>query len=174
MNRIEKRLAKKAIGKRILNHPVAKRMEKNIKRHGLTATEVYRLDGDTPDEARYFDVFSMREWATQNCEVVPLAYDWDRANRLLDRDAVSFDHIRDHTVKNNLSPVIIGRHAAGQGEDQMLDGAHRYIAAGVAAVAAGMEGEVFPIPAYILQPDEWSQFLIPLEVAKAFRFDAHY
>lgn len=174
MNRIDKRLAKKAIGKRILNHPAAKRMERNIKRYGQAATEVYRLDGATADANLYFDVFSMRQWAATHCQIVPLAYDWDRAARLLENEAVNFDRIRDHTVKNALHPVIIGRDAAGSGEDQMLDGAHRYIAAGAAAVAIGMEGQVFPIPAYILQSDQWRQFLIPLDIAQAFHFDAHY
>lgn len=174
MSRNERRLAKKAIGKGVLNHPVAKRMERNIKRYGKEATEVYRLDGATPDDNLYFDVFSMREWAAVNCQIVPLAYDWDRAARLLEREAVSFEHIRDHTIKGNLRPVIIGRNAAGPGEDQMLDGAHRYIAAGAAATAAGLNGTVFPIPAYVLEPDEWRQFLVPLHIAKAFHFDEHY
>lgn len=151
-----------------------KRMKRNMREGGDEATEVYRLDGETPNEHLYFDVFSMRKWALANAEEVGVTLDWNRAERLITSGAVDPDRIKDHTIRNTMHPVIIGRDAAGPGQDQILDGAHRYVAAALGATAAGMAGVPIPLPAYVLRPDEWRPFLIPHFIAQALRFDVQY
>lgn len=171
-NRNERRANKKALGKGILDHPAVKRFRRNMKRVGREALEVYRIDGDTPDQHVYFDVFSMREWSIANLEIVGMPLDWERAEQLVASGAVDRDHIAGHTIQTHAQPIIVGRQAAGDDGDQILDGAHTYVALALAATAAGQGGQPVPVPTYLLEPDQWRQFVIPNRVAKALEFDA--
>ena len=166
---------KRQIGSRILDHPAVKRIKRNLREGGGdAATEVYRLDGATPDEHRYFDVYSMRKWSYDNLEMVGTFLDWGRANHLIESGAVDNERIMDHTLQNPMHPIIIGVDACGPGNDQVLDGAHRYVATALAATAAGMAGQPVPMPAYFLEPNQWPEFLIPIHIAKALKFDLRY
>lgn len=174
-SRYERRQLKKQIGRRVLDHPVMKRMKRNLREGGGdAATEVYRIDGDTPDQHLYFDVYSMRKWAIANVEEVTTFLDWERAERLITSGAIDRSRISEHTIQNQMEPIIIGIGAAGSGNDQILDGGHRYVAYALAATASGFAGAPLPLPAYPLTPDQWKQFLIPRFVAQALRFDAKY
>ena len=172
ISRNERRLNKKATGKGILEHPAVKRFRRNLKRVGREALEVYRIDGDTPDQHVYFDVFSMREWSIANVEKVASPLDWDRAEQLVASGAVDREHITTHTIQNDARPIIVGRLAAGEDGDQILDGAHTYVAMAMAATASGQAGQSVPIPTYLLEPDQWRQFVIPNHIARALEFDA--
>lgn len=159
----------------ILNDPSIQRMMLNLSSGaGEAATEVYRLDGKTPDKNLYFDVFSMREWAAINAEKVMSTICWDRVKRLVSNGAIDVDRLMNHTVNEKMEPIIIGADVAGPDNDQILDGAHRMVAYALAAASAGLEGAPLPLPAYFLQPDEWKQFLIPTIVAKALHFDVGF
>lgn len=65
----------------------------------------------------------------------------------------------------------MGRDAAGIGNDQILDGAHTYVAMALGATASGLAGQPVPIPAFLLEPDQWKRFVIPHHIAKALNFD---
>ncbi len=170
-SRNERRLDKKALRKTVINHPVGKRIARNLKHAGTAATEVYRIDGDTPDQHVYFDVYSMRTWAMANLEPAVMPMDWERAEGLIKSGAVDRRRIMDHTIQHDIRPVIVGRHAAGIGNDQILDGAHTYVAMALAATASGLAGQPVPIPAFLLLPDQWRRFVIPNHIAKALNFD---
>jgi hypothetical protein len=116
----------------------------------------------------------MRKWATENAEMVVSSLDWERVEQLIASGAVDRNRIMDHTVHHQMDPIIIGIDAAGPGDDQILDGGHRFVAYAMAAAAAGMGGAPLPLPAYALQPNEWRQFLIPRFIAEAMNFDAKY
>jgi hypothetical protein len=171
-SRTERRLNRKSWGKGIIDHPSMRRMSRNAKRAGRAAFEVYRIDGDLPKQHAYFDVFSMREWAEKQVVRVVTLLDWERAARLIQSGVVDKARIADHTLQTDIRPVIIGRDAAGPGDDQLLDGAHTYVAVALAATASGQQGQPTPLHAYILEPTQWRQFLIPNHVAKALNFDA--
>ena len=171
-DRNERRLNKKALGKGVLNHPAVKRMKRNFRRAGRDALEVYRVDGEKPEQHVYFDVFSMREWAIAHMTVKAMEMDWERAEHLVATGAVDRDHIAQHTVQTELRPIIVGRGAAREGNDRILDGAHTYVAIALAAVASGRAGQGVPVPAYLLQPDQWRRFVIPNHIAKTLNFDA--
>lgn len=171
-SRNERRINRKSFGKGVLDHPVMKRIHRNLKRVGREALEVYRVDGETPDQHVYFDVFSMREWAIANVKVEAMDMDWERAEHLVTTGAVDRQHIAEHTVQTEARPIIVGRNAAREGNDQILDGAHTYVAIALAASASGRAGQPVPVPAYLLQPDQWRRFLIPSRIAKALDFDA--
>lgn len=173
--RNERRQIKKQFGRRVLEHPAMKRMKRNLRAGGgNAATEVYRIDGDTPDQHLYFDVYSMRKWAVDNVEEVVTFLDWERAESLIASGAIDRSRITEHTIHNKMEPIIIGLDAAGFGNDQILDGGHRYVAYALAATASGFAGAELPLPAYPLTPDQWKQFLIPRFVAKALGFDTKY
>lgn len=173
--RNERRLLRKKVGRRVLDHPVMKRMKRNLRDGGGdAATEVYRIEGKTPDEHRYFDVYSMRKWAVENLEEVITFLDWERAERLISSGAIDHSRITEHTIHNQMEPIIVGIEAAGPGNDQILDGGHRYVAYALAATAAGLAGAPLPLPAYSLTPQQWKQFLIPRFIAAELGFDAKY
>lgn len=174
-NRNERRQLKKGIGRRVLDHPVMKRMKRNLREGGgEAATEVYRLNGPTPKEHLYFDVYSMRMWAIEYAEQVVSSLCWERVERMISSGAVDPQRIMTHTMHREMDPIIIGVDAAGAGEDHILDGAHRFVAYALAASSAGLVGQPLPLPAYLLKPDEWREFLIPHFVAQALNFDAKY
>ncbi len=103
-SRNERRLDKKALRKTVINHPVGKRIARNLKQAGTAATEVYRIDGDTPDQHIYFDVYSMRTWATVNLEPAVMPMDWERAEDLIRSGAVDRHRLMDHTIQHDARP----------------------------------------------------------------------
>ncbi|WP_408076846.1 hypothetical protein [Sphingomonas plantiphila] len=150
-------------------------MKRNLREGGGdAATEVYRISGSTPDKHLYFDVYSMRKWAMANVAEVTTFLDWGRAERLISSGAIDRNRITEHTIHNQMEPIIIGIGAAGPGNDQILDGGHRYVAYALGATAAGLAGAPLPLPAYPLTPDQWKQFLIPRFIAQTLGFDANY
>lgn len=169
-SRTDRRLQKKSL-KGIADHPAMKRMERNLKKFGRAALEVYRLDGETPDQHVYFDVYSMREWCVVNLTVLSTPIDWERAEQLVESGAVDREHIARTTIQQERRPIIVGRGAGREG-DQILDGGHTYVAIALAATAAGQAGEPISVPAYLLAPEQWQRFVIPTRIAKALDFDA--
>jgi hypothetical protein len=172
--RNERRQIKKEVGRRVIEHPVTRRMMRNLREAGEAATEVFRLDGDTPDRHLYFDVYSMRKWSEAHGELVVSSLCWDRVERMMSNGAIDPDRLANHTMQQKMDPIIIGIDAAGPGDDQILDGSHRFVAYAIAASAAGFAGMPLPLPAYALTPDQWRRFLIPHFIAKAMKFDANY
>ncbi|WP_139383947.1 hypothetical protein [Novosphingobium mathurense] len=151
-----------------------KRMRINLREAGDAATEVYRLERQSPEEHLYFDVYTMRKWTLGNLSVVGTFLDWGRADHLITSGAVDPDRIKDHTILATPEPIIIGVNVCGPGNDQVLDGAHRYVTCALAAAAMGLQGQPVPMPAYFLEPEQWKKFLIPNFIAKALRFDENY
>ena len=64
-----------------------------------------------------------------------------------------------------MHPIIIGIAAAGPGNDQIPDGAHRVVAAALAAASVGMVGP-YPAPGISADAQQWKQF-IPRFVAQS-------
>lgn len=87
--------------------------------------EVFRLDDDGTGNPIYFDVRALREWTRANMETVSLAVEPARAQRFVETGQVELDHVMRTTIRQQPDPVILCRHAAGPGEDAIVDGAHR-------------------------------------------------
>jgi hypothetical protein len=149
-------------------------MKRNMRTGGIAATEVYRIDGETAEGQLYFDVYSIKQWCHQNLSIVGTWVNWERADQLVRSGAVDPERIKEYSFLNLNEPVIIGINGHGDGNDALLDGAHRYVAAALAATAAGMTGGRVPLPAYFLEPDQWRQFLIPRFVAVAMGFEENH
>lgn len=122
---IHPRQLKRQLGPKVMQHPYMKRMKQNLREAGDAATEVYRIEGGTPDQHRYFDVYAMRKWTKVNVQMVGTYLDWDRVDYLITSGAVNPDRIRDHTMLHTMEPVIIGVRACDNGSDQVLDGGMR-------------------------------------------------
>lgn len=118
-------------------------------------TEVYRLDDDGYGKPLYFNISAMRSWAQKHCEVFGLPMDMARAQRLAESGAVDPDHMFNHTMRREMIPILVCRNLVGA--DQIVDGAHRYVAACMGAATFGMD---FPVPGYVLMPEQWSKFVI--------------
>lgn len=161
--RCERQREKTKIKKKLCN-PIVRRLLKNEFDRG-TGTEVYRLDDDGTGKPMFFDISSMRKWATENCETFALPIDFERASRLVKSGAVEPDHICDHTLHNDLTPIILCSGLLGG--DQIVDGAHRYVAMCAGAAMFKLNP---PVPGYVLQPHEWRPFVIPNGVAQACGF----
>ena len=151
--------------KKKLRNPIVRRLLKNELERGGSGTEVYRLDDDGTGKPMFFDIYSMRNWADQNCETFALPVDFNRAARLVASGAVEPDHIRDHTIRTELKPIIVCTGLLDG--DQIVDGAHRYVAMCAGAAMFQLNP---PVPAYVLHPDEWKPFVIPTSVAKVCGF----
>jgi hypothetical protein len=160
-SRNERRLERKKIKKQVRN-PILRRLLRN-ELESSRGSEIYRLDDDGTGQPMYFDICAMREWAKGNLEVFAMPPDLDRARRLIESGAVEFDHIRNHTIQTDLTPILVCRHGAGPGQDQIVDGAHRFVAL---CMGAAMLEQMLPIPIYLLEPDQWRRFVIPRHVAE--------
>jgi len=159
----EKTLFRKALKKQNIADPVLRKLLRDEIERG-SGTEVYRLDDDGADHPMYFNVSAMRDWASKHCEIFSFPPDMDRARRLIESGAVDPSHIQNHTIQTEMTPIIICRGL--RNADQIVDGAHRFVAACMGAAMVGMN--VPFIPGYVLHPDEWKPFIIPQATAEAF------
>lgn len=152
---------------RAIEHPVVQRILANMRRAGVRATEVYTLAAEGSAPEVHFDVFSMREWAEQNCRPVKMTIDWARVRKLVDEGSIDGQYLLDHITSESRRPIIVGQHGAGEGRDQILDGSHTYVEAALEAASNGLEGKRVLIDAYYLQRDQWQPFIIPQSVMDA-------
>ena len=160
MNNRAERRRQLAEVKRKLRDPIVRRLvDDEVRRGGVT--EVYRLDGSDIDEPIYFNVSAMREWADGCCEIIAMPVDFERAERLLESGAIDMDRIANHTIRNNPKPIIVCRGL--RGEDQIVDGAHTFIAICMASKYSGLP---LPVPSYVLLPDQWKRFIISKHVVE--------
>lgn len=141
-----------------LRDPILRRLVENEIRRGR-GTEIYRLDADDTEGPIYFDVSTMREWAEGRCEVFALPVDFERAEKLLESGAVDQKHLRNTTIRKKMKPIIVCRGL--RGGDQIVDGAHTFVAICMGAAYTGFS---FPVPAYVLLPRQWNPFVIPQRV----------
>lgn len=154
--RIAKETAKALVGK----GATIGRLVANADEAGKS--EINRLDDDGSGNAVYFDVSSMRKWVAANLDWIHLEIELHRVERLIKSGAVDPDHIREHTLKREPEPLILLRDAAGKGEDHLVDGSHRMVA--FALISLRYTGEVPAMPAYIMLPHQWEQFVIPSDL----------
>ena len=124
-------------------------------------TEIYRLDDDGAGKPIYFDISAMRRWAEVRGETYLVRPDGDRVRRFVESGAVELDHIRNYTIKHKMAPIIICRNIGGA--DQIVDGAHRYVASWMSAQAMNMD---VPVEAFVLLAHEWRGFVVPSRLAE--------
>ena len=163
--RTESRLAKKRIKKR-LRDPLLCRFAINEIKRGKK-TEVHRMEGEAGQNPVFFDVSSMREWATQNCRIMLVPVEYDRADRLVKDGAVDLDYVYNKVLHMEPEPIIVCRGAAGENGDQLVDGAHRYVAFCIASADLALKP---PISAYVLEKEEWEQFILTASQASRLGF----
>lgn len=118
----------------------------------------------------FFDIISMRDWAKKNLEIFGLPVDYPRAEKLITSGAIDRDHIFQYTLQRKPDPLLVCRGLLDG--DQIVDGAHRFLAFCAGAV---MFGHLLPdnplFPGYVLVESQWRQFIIPNDVASEMRFD---
>ncbi|MBI0477026.1 hypothetical protein D9601_16870 [Sphingomonas sp. MA1305] len=120
--------------------------------------EVFRLEDDGTGQPLYFDVRALRAWTKANLETKSLAVEPGRAQRFIESGQVDLDHVMASTIRQQPDPVILCRHAAGPGEDAIVDGAHRYVAAAIGI--AMISGRTAGYHAYVLEPEQWRPFVL--------------
>ena len=159
MNTRSERRAEWKKVKQKLKNPLVRRILKDEMERG-SGTEVYRLDDGGNGKPLFLNISKMKTWAKENCEVFAMPVDMDRADRLVKSGAVGEDHIFDHTIKTDLTPIIVCQGMSAG--DQIVDGAHRFVAMCLGSTIFGLE---VSIPGYVLSHNEWKQFVIPNTVA---------
>jgi len=162
------------LGPGIMEHPCVLRMEKNMQEVGIQASEVYRIEGSSPDRNLYFDVYSLRKWASEHVPPNRTGLDVERLKVLIEGGAIDRERVETMPPDKILEPIIIGVAAHENGSDAILDGQHRYVAAAFAAMHLNCSIDQFPIVARFLEPEDWQQFLIPRHIAVAMQMDAAY
>jgi hypothetical protein len=163
--RNERRRKAAEIKKKLRNRQVRQLVLDELK-NGSAGTEVYRLDDDGTGKPMFFNITAMREWAEQNLEIFMMPPDFSRAERLIESGAVDRDHIMNHTVRTKPKPMLVCRGLLGG--DQIVDGAHRFVALCMGVAMFRVEGA--GLPGYVLMPDQWQKFVIPPAVARICKF----
>lgn len=162
------------LGPGIMQHPCVLRMERNMQEVGIVASEVYRIEGASPDRNLYFDIYSLRKWAHENVAPNMTGLNTARVHDLIKRGSVDLKHIEQIPPEKMQEPIIIGIAAHENGMDAVLDGQHRYVAMALQAMRYSENIEQFPIIARFIEPDQWQDFLIPRHIAVAMQMDASY
>jgi hypothetical protein len=159
------------LGPDIMQHPCMLRMERNIQEVGIQACEVYRIEGSTSDRNLYFDVYSLRKWASENAAPNMTGLDTGRLKALVEGGVIDPKRVEQMPLEKMLEPIIIGVSAHENGSDAVLDGQHRYVATAFKALHCGQRIDQFPIAARFLEPHQWQNFLIPRHIAVAIQAD---
>lgn len=164
--RNERRRNSAQIKKRLKN-PHLRRIVLAEIQNGGAGTEVYRLDDDGTGQPMFFNITEMRKWAEVNLEPLMMPPDFPRAERIIASGAVDPDHLMNHTIMTEPKPILVCQGLLNG--DQIVDGAHRFVALcmGAAFYDVGPVG----LPGYVLAPDQWRKFVIPPEVARLCKFD---
>lgn len=166
MNRVERqRLLREKLGRLALD-PIARRLLKNYRKFGPPAAEVFTQADDGTGRVRYYDVFSARLWCCGQ-PIVPVAFDWSLVAALEARGAIDQSHIAGKEFPAEAAPVIICREAF-RDEGVLIDGAHRYVLFARDRISRGLASQDCVIPAYVLEPNQWRQFVVPPKIADAF------
>ena len=168
-SRYERRKKRREIRSKLKDPRVRKMLGDELRRGGK-GTETYTVTHADTGEQIYFNISDMREWAEANLQVVPAAPNYEVAMRLVGDETVNPDYIAEHTLQTKPKPIIICRYVFGG--DQVVDGSHRFVAFCAGCAAWNLTDVYFP--AYILQPDEWQQFVIPDSVVRACGFNKSY
>ncbi|MCP3728907.1 hypothetical protein M9978_00545 [Sphingomonas sp. MG17] len=164
--RYDRRKAKRELNWKLSNQTVQKILRAELE--AGRGTEIYRLERTDNGEPRYFNISAMRPWVEANIEVGAFPLDYERAARLIQTGAVDMDHLENHTIQTELKPIIVCREGGGPAQDQIVDGAHRFVALHMGAAAFGLGGG---IPGYLVYPADWKQFLVPPKIAeRIFKF----
>ncbi len=171
MNRADRRkLRAEKLGK-VSSHPVAKRLLSNYEKYGRISAEFYTQYDDGSGKPRYFDVFSAKLWCSRHKAIVPVIIDQAFVEELCRNGSINSEHLEMIEFTQEVAPVIFLNGATNNGQI-LLDGAHRYVAFAREIKDKELEDSVRMIPAYILEPKEWKQFVIPQAVAEAFQMTA--
>ena len=167
--RYERRKKRRELQAKLKDPRVRKILVEEFKRGGA-GTETYTVTNSDTGERIYFNVSLMRDWAKANLEIVPTPPNLEVAERLVNDQTVDPDYIVERTLQTKPEPIIICRDVFGG--DQVVDGSHRFVAFCAGCVMWHLTDVYFP--AYVLQPDEWKQFVIPDTVVRACGFDKSY
>lgn len=153
-------------------HERRKAMQGQKRNHNSLETiksELYAFDDDSGLE-QWLDVLSMRKWAEIHLELVRVAIDMKRVTQIFASDAINRDHLMKHTIRHKPRPIIICTDLCKEG-DQIVDGNHTYVAAGMAAALGQQQGFKFPAPpsveGWTLSKEQWMPFIIPRSVVIA-------
>ena len=152
------------------SNQISRRLLSNYQKYGREGAEIFTQEDDGTGKARYYDVFSARLWCSEYCKPVALAIDPYLALRLEESGSLDPRHLATEQFDQDVAPVIVCRKASPSG-DQLIDGAHRYVAFVRELREKGLEDSHACVPAYVLEPVVWKRFVIPFSVAKAFRLD---
>lgn len=123
--------------------------------------EVFRLDDDGTGNPIFFDVRPLRAWAKTNLQAQPLRVEPSRAQHFIETGQVELDHLMQRTIRQQHEPIIVARQAGGPGEDAIIDGAHRYVAAALGASMISTKPVGYD--AYVLEPEQWRPFVLSPE-----------
>lgn len=132
----------------------------------VVRSEVYAMIGKD-GRPLHLDVVSMRKWAERHAEQVRVMIDFRYIERLIARGAVTRERVMSHTIFQEPKPVIVCLDINEEG-DELVDGNHTYVAAGV----AWAKGRELGVPGFdliehpwangfMLTPEQWRPFVIP-------------
>ena len=139
-------------------------MQHDDKPTSLPNPQIYRQDDDGTGQPRYYDIGAMVRWAQENVETQLIKTDSKRASRLVENLEVDPDYVKKLLSQKGFDPILICSKAVNGAGHQIVDGNHRYVAS---CFEAERKNTIELIPAYILEPEEWIQFVVPLhEVTK--------
>lgn len=121
------------------------------------AKQIYRQPDDGTGKPRYFHVADMVNFAQKNLKVEGVKADLEKALGLIDAGIVDSSHLKNVDF-DRFSPIVMCCGATSAGENLIVDGNHRYVAATISISEQGLDGV---IPGYLLEREQWEPFIVP-------------
>ena len=131
-------------------------------RHGKSEVFIYT---DEEDSEQWLAVEPLRQWAEENQPLVGVDLDAKKVEQILRSDRVSKEHVMQHTLAHDIRPIIVALDYHN-GQAEIVDGNHTYMAMAVAAARAQEMGIInLPkVPAYCIEREDWVMFIVPPEL----------
>lgn len=131
-------------------------------RHGKS--EVFSYTDEEGNE-QWLAVEPLRFWAEENQPLVGVDLDMQKVEKILSSGRISKEHVMQHTMSQDVRPVIVALDYE-DGQAEIVDGNHTYIAMAVAAAKTQEMGLMLPprVPAYCIEREDWMKFLVPTEL----------
>ena len=132
------------------------------RRHGKSEVFIYT---DENGSEQWLDVEQLRQWAEENQLLVGVDLDAAKVEQILRSGRVSKEHVMQHTLTHEIRPIIVALDYHN-GQAEIVDGNHTYLAMAFTTAKASEIGIVFPekIPAYCIEREDWMKFIVPSEL----------
>lgn len=137
-----------------------RQLERLKKKRGKSIVQVFTYT-DVDGVKKSLNVESMREWATTNLELVAVDIDITKVEDMLKNERIDKEHVMNVSLQSDPKPILVCDDFV-DGQAEIVDGNHTYVAMAIAAAKASEMDINLPgpprVPAYVFDREIWSRF----------------